>query len=504
MACERLLIATTDDKKSNFLRRYLAQNSPRFELQCTNDPQTLQVAMRDESISAVVADSRMIASCRTISVEGGPEARWEKPVVLSPSLSRASSAIRQNSSHLRNYLRDELNLLNVRLNHAVDQWRRGGSDRRLICGHGRLDSCRDHRGPMSGFLEASAIDDLQRRNNPLRDRRQILGCVTFHFTQMRKSGHGSEAGISSAAGALRPHMRRCDVGIRWDDRTLVILRPSSPLGECWLWAEEMRTHLETVFLKHSRSISVAGMSVQESPTAGLCAATIKAGVASAHRSANQKGGSIQTPMMLLLESRTLWQRLRSLPPPARRTQLLESLTMSLGNVQLEHIGAHCELVSNIAGEIAKFCGLDSRNVETAKLAGLYHDVGKMLVPNDILAKPGPLTEAEKTLMMRHTHWGADICGLLRLGTSIRDAVRDHHARFEQSGYGVSLFGRIVSVADAIATMAVRREYCPAQPMEVAMEELRRQRGKQFDPVVVDSINGRSLDLKIEQAMGANN
>jgi putative nucleotidyltransferase with HDIG domain len=503
MASERLVIATFDDRKSKFLCHYLAHASPRFESHCTSDTQILQTALWDQGVSAVVADAHMLASVhqkRPAPLQGSAA---HKPIVLAPSLSRAHPKVRGDSFRRIRYIRDELTLLNVRLNHAVDQWRGSHSDRRLICGHPRVDACSEFAAPMAGFLQESAVDDFQRRRNPARDRRQILGCVAFQFAAGR-GGKQMDGCLLSAATFLRQHMRRCDLGIQCGNRSLIVLRPSSALGECWLWAEDVRQKLEFLFLRSSQYAVVAGLSVQESHMVGLCPGTIRAAVALAEHSAQHKGGCLQTPMMQLLDSHNLWSKLCAFPLPARRSQLLDCLRLSLGPAQLEHVGAHCELVSNIGVEIAGSYGLDDRNVEIVRLAGLYHDIGKLLVPNDLLAKPGPLTATEHDLMMKHDFWGADICGLLHLGTTIHDAVRDHHARFEQSGYRISLFGRIVSVADAIATIAAPREYCAAQPFEFALEELRRESGKQFDPMVVHAISSDRVMQILNEQMATNN
>jgi putative nucleotidyltransferase with HDIG domain len=503
MASERLVIATSDDRKSKFLSRYLSHASPRFESHCTSDTRILQTAMGDDGVSAVVADARMLASLHWEGPVTRRRTAAQKPIVLSPSLSRAHPKVRGNSLHQIRYVQDELTLLKIRLNHAVDQWRSHHSDRRLICGHPRVDACPEFFAPMAGFLQESVVDDFQRRGNPLRDRRQFFGCVAFQFASVN-SGKQMDECILSAARSLRKYMRRCDLGIRCGNCTLVVLRPSSALGECWLWAEDVRQKLELLSLQSSQCVVIVGLSAQEFPMAGLCSSTLLAAVALAEYSAQQKGGCLQTPMMQLLDSHSFWSKLRAFPLPARRGYLLDCLRLSLGAAQLEHVGAHCEVVSRIGVEIADSYGLDDRNVETVRMAGLYHDIGKLLVPNDLLAKPGPLTAAEHDLMMKHDFWGADICTLLHLGTTIHDAVRDHHVRFEHSRYHVSLFGRIVSVADAIAAMAGPREYCSAQPIEVALEELRRGSGKQFDPLVVHAVTSECAMLRLSKRVAANN
>jgi putative nucleotidyltransferase with HDIG domain len=500
-ATEHLLIATSDIRRREFLRKFLSEHSPRFKLEFTDDSRTLRRAIDDESISAVVTDGRMAASLGKDSPAGGAAQPRDKPIVIFPTLSQADFSPTGNPRHLRRYIRQEMKLFMDRLNHAVSQWRRGHSDRRRGWRNVALAARAKDSDPMCGFVDAAALGELDRQESIARERRQILGCVVFKLGGADHNGQPCDRTLYLAARTLRQTMRQCDLGVCLDESTLGVLRPSSPLGECWIWAESAQKRFDGAGADQPGRIAVVGVGVREIAAASASQAAINSAIADAARSV-RKGGCVQTPVMSLLEDQNLWKKIRAMSVADRRAGLLEMLQSNLGHSQLEHVGEHCEVVSRIGAKIAMICGLDDRNVEMARLAGLFHDIGKVVVPNDILGKPGPLTGSERTLMMKHVHWGADISRLLGLDAPICEAVRDHHARFEHAGYGVGLFARIVSAADAIGTMLMNRDYRSARPVGAALQELRRQRGKQFDPIVVDAVQSDNFMVRINEGIAS--
>ncbi|HEX5620190.1 MAG TPA: diguanylate cyclase [Solirubrobacteraceae bacterium] len=155
---------------------------------------------------------------------------------------------------------------------------------------------------------------------------------------------------------------------------------------------------------------------------------------------------------------------------------------------------HAEAVADIAGQVAARLGLPDTLVLRCRLGGWLHDVGKATIPERILAKPGPLDEAEWAVMRTHPVIGEEI--VLGAG-AVRDAaaaVRHHHERYDGTGYPDRLAGdaipieaRIVAAADAYAAMTADRPYSAARTPQEAMAELRRCSGSQLDPRVVAAL-----------------
>lgn len=131
--------------------------------------------------------------------------------------------------------------------------------------------------------------------------------------------------------------------------------------------------------------------------------------------------------------------------------------------------------------------------EALELGALLHDIGEIRTPEAILQKAGPLTMEERRIMMQHAAWGGEILETVPLLTPALDVVGAHHERFDGGGYpnglraeSIPLTARIFAVVDALDAMTHERAYRPARPLHEALEELRREAGKQFDPRVVDA------------------
>jgi HD-GYP domain-containing protein (c-di-GMP phosphodiesterase class II) len=145
--------------------------------------------------------------------------------------------------------------------------------------------------------------------------------------------------------------------------------------------------------------------------------------------------------------------------------------------------------------LAERLGLPDAECELIFRAGPLHDVGKIGVPDAILLKPGPLTDAERAVMERHAQAGHDLLRdshseLLQLGAVI---ALHHHERWDGAGYPnrlraeeIPLAARIVAVADVFDALTTDRVYRPAMPFEDAVAIVRNGRGSHFDPLVVDA------------------
>lgn len=133
--------------------------------------------------------------------------------------------------------------------------------------------------------------------------------------------------------------------------------------------------------------------------------------------------------------------------------------------------------------------------EEVLLAGiLLHDVGKIFTPKEILFKPGPLSNEEWKVMRRHPIDGAEILDQIGGLSEMSKIVRYHQEAYDGSGYpeglkgeGIPIGARVATVVDAFDAMTTDRPYRKGMSVEQAIEELKRNRGVQFDPVVVDAM-----------------
>ena len=165
---------------------------------------------------------------------------------------------------------------------------------------------------------------------------------------------------------------------------------------------------------------------------------------------------------------------------------------------------HSNRVTEYAVAIADAMRLSPAEVDIIRNASILHDVGKIGIKEDILKKPGRLTEEERREMEYHPFIGTKILQSVKLLEPVMPLVYHHHERYDGTGYPDGLRGediplgaRIISVADAFESMTSDRPYRKALPLEEAMAELRYGAGRQFDPRVVEVFLKLAEDGDIE-------
>jgi HD domain len=154
---------------------------------------------------------------------------------------------------------------------------------------------------------------------------------------------------------------------------------------------------------------------------------------------------------------------------------------------------HGDRVSRGAVMIARKIGMSSPRTEAIRFAGMLHDVGKLGVPTQVLQKTGPLTEDEFAAIQLHPMRGLEIVREIGFLYEALNGIMHHHERIDGRGYPMGLagheipeFARVIAVADAFDSMTSTRSYREAKSIDLAVSELRRGAGTQFDPVVVEA------------------
>jgi diguanylate cyclase (GGDEF)-like protein len=155
------------------------------------------------------------------------------------------------------------------------------------------------------------------------------------------------------------------------------------------------------------------------------------------------------------------------------------------------LGEHIDGVAELCVAVGRKLEMDDGELAALRSAGALHDIGKLAVPDAILSKPGPLTEAEWEFVRRHTVIGERILRAAPALAPVAPLVRSSHEHFDGHGYPDALAGehiplasRIISVCDAFDAMVSPRPYRTAMSAEGAIDELRACSGTQFDPMVV--------------------
>ena len=158
-----------------------------------------------------------------------------------------------------------------------------------------------------------------------------------------------------------------------------------------------------------------------------------------------------------------------------------------------YTAGHQGRVSRLATAIAEELGFPEERKEQVRLAGLVHDLGKISIPSEILTKPARLNEMEMALVRLHPEVAYRILKEIELLSPIGEMVLQHHERLDGSGYPsglkqdqLSLEGRILAVADVVEAMSSYRPYRPALGINKALEEINENKGRLYDPVVVEA------------------
>ena len=157
-----------------------------------------------------------------------------------------------------------------------------------------------------------------------------------------------------------------------------------------------------------------------------------------------------------------------------------------------YTAGHQRRVAGLACAIAKEMGLEGERIEGIRMAGLIHDLGKIQIPAEILSKPSRLNDFEFGMIKLHPAAGHHILESIEFPWPIAEIVLQHHEKMNGSGYPQGLRGqdilleaRIITVADVVEAMASHRPYRPALGLDIALEEIRINRGVLFDADVVD-------------------
>ncbi len=172
--------------------------------------------------------------------------------------------------------------------------------------------------------------------------------------------------------------------------------------------------------------------------------------------------------------------------------IIQAISMTV-EARDPYTAGHQRRVSRLGRIIAEEMSLSHDTIDGIRLAGLIHDLGKISVPTEILSKPGRITTMEFDLIKIHSQVGYDILKKIHFPWPIADIVHQHHERIDGSGYpegmkfdDMLIEAKIIGVADVVEAMASHRPYRAALGLELALNEIRENKGIRYDEDVVDA------------------
>jgi len=168
-----------------------------------------------------------------------------------------------------------------------------------------------------------------------------------------------------------------------------------------------------------------------------------------------------------------------------------SVLSDMLNLKDPYTQFHEKNVANLSLEIGKAMGLDESTLESIRVSAMVHDIGKIIVPTEILSKPGILSDIEFEMIKRHPETAYEILHKVDLPWPVAEIVYQHHERLDGSGYPrhlkdgeILLEAKIIMVADVFEAMSSHRPYRAALGFEAALEEINKNAGKLYDPEIV--------------------
>ena len=213
---------------------------------------------------------------------------------------------------------------------------------------------------------------------------------------------------------------------------------------------------------------------------------------------NKKGGGVFTKrdeetVLLLIQIQIVNNLEKAILYDKLRKTFVDSIETLVSTIEArdENTKGHSKRVSELASVLGMYLQIGIKEVEKLRYAGILHDVGKIGIRDAVLNKQGPLSDEEYKIMKTHPQLGdAILQNISSLEPCIREAAKHHHERFDGRGYPdqlkgeeIPLFARILAVVDTYDAMTCDRVYRKGLPKEVALEEIEKGRGTQFDPYI---------------------
>ncbi|HET6786225.1 MAG TPA: HD domain-containing phosphohydrolase [Erysipelotrichaceae bacterium] len=193
----------------------------------------------------------------------------------------------------------------------------------------------------------------------------------------------------------------------------------------------------------------------------------------------------QSNLEVLIEQRTSELK--------KAMQSIVSLLSHVVEFRDPYTAGHQVRVGNLASEIARKLNYDNEFIESIRVIGYIHDIGKIVIPTEILSKPGKLSEIEYLLLRTHSASGFDMLVNEQLPKNVSEAVNQHHERLDGSGYPKGLKGndilieaQILMVADVVEAMSSHRPYRPALGLDHAINEIRNNSGVLYNKEIVNA------------------
>jgi diguanylate cyclase (GGDEF)-like protein len=359
--------------------------------------------------------------------------------------------------------------------------------------HTRLSGVDELTGTLSPrAFRSRLVDEVSRTRRTQRP--LALAILAVDDVTAIEAAHGFASGdelLTTTARRITESLRRHDVVGRTGTHEFGMLLPETTSDDARVVLERILSELEQA---GTGAVSAAHASAGVAEWRGASSAEgLMAAARDAAAQAQRLGGGqafvagqeeVDQPEILTMS-----------PAKSPQQDAVEALAVTLMERD-RYTGEHSEAVIEMSAGVARTLGLREREVQWIRSAALLHDIGKVAIPDEILHKPGPLTDEEWVLMKQHPVIGERILRVLPGMGPVARMVRHEHERWDGQGYPDGLAGqeipigsRIIIAADTYHAITSDRPYRKARSHHEAIEELTRCSGTQFDPAVTGALIG---------------
>ena len=502
----RILLAEDNADHQQLLLRALAKSGAAPEVVLAASGDRLLELARTESFDCVVIDYNLPPYTAPELIELLEGAAPEAPRVVISASEDQRIVIASMRTGVADFVRKDEAITGTnlwdRVERAIEVARAAQQDRRET--NRRLVSLQKQAetDALTGlgnraYLDRVLAPDPQELDRRRKDRRRATGIVMLdvdHFKRVNDTwGHAAgDDVLREIARLVRQAVSPSDTAIRWGGEEFVVLRQSATIAETWGWADDLRLAIGLAVGVGSPAKPVTvSMGVDVVPTAELCHDSIARADQALYLAKQSGRDRVCTWGMVCAmdAARASCTEPLSATVSARERllEVVDRLTPTLGPVQRDHVGDHGLRVRSVASGVADFLGMDREAIEDLELAAEFHDIGKVGVPEEVLAAPRKLTAGERRLVAEHARFGADLLRACGASEAAAEAVATHHDRFRFLQRSTPTPGSVICACDALVTMMSSRPYAPKRRPDQAIIELIERRGSQFHPAVVDTI-----------------
>lgn len=496
----RILIVEDDVAYQRLLRRMLGQSCFPMSVTTTSTAEEFLEALRTDAFDCAVMDFNLGPTDAVQVIERAGDALRNIPIIVVSSDTRQRVVVESMRHGVTDFFRKSdlateqhlveriLEVVEAARDHQKERRRAERRERRLL-----REAFTD---PLTKLSNRRHFDHMIETGYFDNDRRVRTACVMVDIDRFKgindTHGHGfGDRVIQRVAGVL-VDFTLGETVFRWGGEEFLVLRSSAGEAADWIWAEDIRRAVEGEIIRFNgfRVPVTISVGLHIAPTHELGESPIARADEALYLAKSLGRNRVCTSRMVRVGDLARAVQEGGGDIRTRRDALLKSLGTEVGPVQRCAATDHSEQVCRLAEEIGRQMNLNEADLETLRQSALLHDIGKVVMPEETLAKPFALDGVERLILARRGEIGRELCGMMGVDAGVSRIVGACPARFDDvpNPDETARITRILVVADALAAMMSDRTYAPARQPSEALDELRRGAGSSFDPEVISAVH----------------